>query len=592
MGFLYFYIIYLIFFTEMAKRGCREFYIQDDEILQFLMADNSDGEDDLQLDEEDQQFIAQDVENGTDVVVIEDSVQEPTNQSLLPSCSNISETIPIFNWRNNSYSPYAFNESEYDFGRVNTLSDRQGMLLPIDIFMEVTQMDQLVSNIIIKESVKYAQQNGRPFTVSLDEMKAFLGMNFVMSYHVLPTLRNYWSTDEDMGVPFISNVMPRTRFEQIRQNLHFSDNNNHSQSSDRAYKIRPVMQHFNLCFQAAMNNSLRQSIDEHMIKFKGHNIMKQYIKNKPIKWGFKMWCRCESSTGYLYQFDLYTGKKTNTEIGLGESVVLCLTEQLKGLGCEVYFDNFFNSPALQHKLMMQNTKACGTVRTNRKNVPKSLPSDKSMKRGDIHAVSTNGITFVKWMDTKAVHMLSNFISPVPTSTVKRRQAGTAQKINVTCPEVVMRYNKYMGGVDLMDQRKACYEVDRKAKIKYYLRLFFDILDIAMNNSYLVYVKLHEKHRVEGPLLSSLEYRQHVARSLINNFTCRQRSRPTLVSSKKLRIGEKRNLPAHNMEKAEKLKRCVNCAKRRIENRTHNKCVMCNVHLCFTSKRNCFVEYHN
>lgn len=48
-----------------------------------------------------------------------------------------------------------------------------------------------------------------------------------------------------------------------------------------------------------------------------------------------MWCRCVSSTGYLYQFDLYTGKKTNTEIGLGESLVVCLTEQLKGLGCEV-----------------------------------------------------------------------------------------------------------------------------------------------------------------------------------------------------------------------------------------------------------------
>lgn len=304
------------------------------------------------------------------------------------------------------------------------------MLLEMDIFMEVTQMDQLVSNIIIKESVKYAEQNGRPFTVSLDEMKAFFGMNFVMSYRVLPTLRNYWSTDEDMGVPsllMLCQELDLSRFGKIYTSF---DNNNHSQSSDRAYKIRSVMQHFNLCFQAAINNSLRQSIDEHMIKFKGHNIMKQYIKNKPIKWGFKMWCRCESSTGYLYQFGLYTGKKINTEIGLGESVVLCLTEQLKGLGCEVYFANFFNSPALQHKLMMQNTKACGPVRTNRKNVPKSLPSDKSMKRGDIHAVSTNGITFVKWMDTKAVHMLTNFISPVPTSTVKRRQAGTAQKINV------------------------------------------------------------------------------------------------------------------------------------------------------------------
>lgn len=576
----------------MARRERREFHIRDDadEILQLLMADDSDGEDELQLDEEDQQFIAQDMENGIAIVEIEDSVQESHIPDIISQ--ETFEDIPKFSWRRNAYVPHVFAETEYEFGRINVLSDRQDMLKPMDIFMDVTQLDKLVNEIVVIESVRYAEQNGRVFTVDSEEMKAFFGMNFVMSYHVLPTIRNYWSTDQDMGVPFIANVMPRSRFEQIRENLHFCNNDTQSQASDRAYKIRPVMEHFNLCFQKAMNNSKRQSIDEHMVKFKGHNIMKQYISNKPIKWGFKMWCRAESSTGYLFQFDLYTGKKRNTEVGLGESVVLSLTEQLKGLGCEVYFDNFFNSPALQYKLMKQNIKACGTVRTNRKNVPKSLPLDKNMKRGDVYAESSNGISFVKWMDTRSVHMLTNFISPVPTGTVKRRRIGTAEKINVTCPEVIIYYNKYMGGVDLMDQRKACYEVDRKAKIKYYLRLVFDLLDIALNNAYVVYVKLHEAQRVEGPLLSSLEFRQHIARGLINNYTCRQRSRPTVVTTERQRIGTKQNLPAHNMQKAEKMKRCANCAKRRIENRTHNICAMCNVHLCFTTNRNCFAEYHN
>lgn len=113
-------------------------------------------------------------------------------------------------------------------------------------------------------------------------------MNFVMSYHVLPTIRNYWSIDEDMGVPFTANVIPRTRLEQSCQNLHYCYNDGQSQVSNRAYKIRPVMQHFNLYFQKAMNNSKRQSIDEHMIKFIRHNIMEQYITNKPIEWGLKM----------------------------------------------------------------------------------------------------------------------------------------------------------------------------------------------------------------------------------------------------------------------------------------------------------------
>ena len=29
--------------------------------------------------------------------------------------------------------------------------------------------------------------------------------------------------------------------------------------------------------------------------------MKQYIKNKPIKWEFKYWYRCDSAIDYFYQ---------------------------------------------------------------------------------------------------------------------------------------------------------------------------------------------------------------------------------------------------------------------------------------------------
>ena len=41
--------------------------------------------------------------------------------------------------------------------------------------------------------------------------------------------------------------------------------------------------------------------------------MKQYIKNKSIKWGLKCWYLCASKMGYLYQFDLIFGKKENSE---------------------------------------------------------------------------------------------------------------------------------------------------------------------------------------------------------------------------------------------------------------------------------------
>ena len=98
--------------------------------------------------------------------------------------------------------------------------------------------------------------------------------------------------------------MPLKRFEEIRSFLHFNGNSLMKPKSDtghdRIFKVRPVLDHFNASFVAAMAPSQFQSTDEHMIKFKGHNILRQYVKGKPIQWGFKLWCRCAAKTGYLY----------------------------------------------------------------------------------------------------------------------------------------------------------------------------------------------------------------------------------------------------------------------------------------------------
>ena len=73
--------------------------------------------------------------------------------------------------------------------------------------------------------------------------------------------------------------------------------------------------------------------------------MKQYIKSQPIKWGLKFWFRCSSKFVYLYQMDIYLGRKQTPEfkLGLGEEVVLQLKKDLERSFCTVYFDNFFNS---------------------------------------------------------------------------------------------------------------------------------------------------------------------------------------------------------------------------------------------------------
>ena len=86
-------------------------------------------------------------------------------------------------------------------------------------------------------------------------------------------------------------------------------------------------------------------------------------------------------------------------------------------------------------------------------------------------------------------MLSNFLQAYPVQKISRKVKGSLTKQAVKCPNVVHQYNQGMGGVDIMDQKKVTYQFDHRSTHKYYLRLVFDIIDIAINNSAVVFNKL-------------------------------------------------------------------------------------------------------
>ena len=88
--------------------------------------------------------------------------------------------------------------------------------------------------------------------------------------------------------------MIQNRFCEILQNLHFAVNRKDNKT-DKAFKMRTVIDHLNWKFCAVLSNDSQQSINVHMVKFKGESGMKLYIESKPIKWGFKLWFRCSSN---------------------------------------------------------------------------------------------------------------------------------------------------------------------------------------------------------------------------------------------------------------------------------------------------------
>ena len=68
--------------------------------------------------------------------------------------------------------------------------------------------------------------------------------------------------------------------------------------------------------------------------------MKQFKKDKPVRWGFKFWVLACPETGSTYKFDVYTGKRlTKTNNGLGYDVVMNLMNGMFRQGYHLFVGN-------------------------------------------------------------------------------------------------------------------------------------------------------------------------------------------------------------------------------------------------------------
>ena len=92
--------------------------------------------------------------------------------------------------------------------------------------------------------------------------------------------------------------------------------------------------------------------------FKGRLRFKQYINNKPTKWGIKAFVLSVITNGYIYRMQIYTGKNAESDsfIGLYTRVVLDLMTGLKREGFDLYTDNYYTSPILYQSLYKKSNQ--------------------------------------------------------------------------------------------------------------------------------------------------------------------------------------------------------------------------------------------
>ena len=124
----------------------------------------------------------------------------------------------------------------------------------------------------------------------------------------------------------------------------------------------------------------------------------------------------------------------------------------------------------------------------------------------------------------------------------------------------------MGGLDLSDQKKVTYEVDRGSKFRFYLRVFFNFLDIAVVNSKIVYNKIES-----APSLSSLDFRYNIAQTMIRKFSSGKRAVPLSRPLKRSR-GPSFDIVDHLLDFAPSRVRFAFCSSKDVESRTYVRCI--------------------
>ena len=410
------------------------------------------------------------------------------------------------------------------------------MLMPLTLWESIANETNQYEHQYKFVATKYRKKKS-PFK-PVDAVDIIVVHGLLLSHMLMPCrrgIKHQWreTSSGALGTSNFGQYMSKNRFLAILQMLHFSDNNDPKSQKDRIWKIRPVVDTLNQTFKAAFRMGVGISFDEATLPNRSRMMpIRVYNKNKPHKWGAKLFMVCDVTTAFCHHFDVYTGKKIiptyeNVNPLDSQTGPLALLRNVLYLrtGTDkkriVYCDRYYTSVGLFIHLLTLGFYAVGTIITNRIGYPHGLiqftERRKDIERGSTKIVKCQQIPTMcasTWMDSKPVNFLSTGITN--EMSVVRRRCGKSISI-VPCPNVVVEYQKGMGGVDMNDQlRLARYSVQQSYHFrKWYKSVYLGLFDLACTNAYILWSTFHQNDRYKSQQMSHGEFLEKLANECVN-----------------------------------------------------------------------------
>ncbi|CAK9834292.1 PiggyBac transposable element-derived protein 4 [Anthophora retusa] len=393
--------------------------------------------------------------------------------------------------------------------------------------------------------------------------------------------QDLWKQNTSFSRSYYAAIMSRDRFTNILKYIRFDESatRDERKSTDKLAPLRQVVHVFTENCKKSYNATNTGCVDEQLMTFRGRCSFKEYMPSKPGKYGIKIWTLCDTTTFYCCNIDVYLGKIANAPEKQQESrVVKQLTSFWKNSKRCVTMDNFFTDITLAEDLLKDQISIVGTIRKNRKDLPKVLTDTRNRAQYSSYFLYTNKVTLVSYIPKarKCVTLLSTL----------HHEHEISQEQNNFKPEIILFYNSTKSGVDSLDKLLREYTC-RRCTRRWPLSLFMHLLDIAAYNAFVIWMT---KYPTWGGTNSVKNKRKLFLQELAKNLTTKNiDARASAIENQEIRYHKHvvnaievtgRKLKINKPQLAgQKRARCYMCIGN--NNKYFATCDICNKHICTT-----------
>jgi len=386
----------------------------------------------------------------------------------------------------------------------------------------------------------YMYPDWKPFSVA--EIKKFIGLYILQGLSPSPQVKMKFkaqSIDAINGSDLCSSIFGENAEKRHKQFKSFFAVQNPllpvpSKATHPNWKVDPFLAWMQTISMEAWDVGSHLSGDEQTIGFKGNHADKQRISYKKEGDGFLADAIAEDGYTYTFFFRNMPAPKKFIDMKLSplHARVLFMFDQLKEKYCTVGLDNLYISARFVREAFVSKSAVMvhGVARKSGRGLPKFVIQEeiKNVKeaekaRGTTKAAVLEGdpecpnmVAFSVY-DTKPVHFLTMAATNLKWVEKCKRIFDKVDQRNVNhkflrC-QVIDEYNNGMNGVDVADQLRGSYRIDRwMKKRKWWWSIWMWGVQVLLVNAYILYKSTHllTWKKKKTSLLSQYEFRSQIA----------------------------------------------------------------------------------